>query len=116
MSKSEALTALRKLVIGLGTMSPDALRQACQRLLDVSHGEPAAQLVIHVIDLYLSVGTQVEARARAAAACLVAIDQLEQTDTSSSSSSLSFSSKGWLGLLLMLLAVGGLVGLSWLLG
>ena len=78
LGQERAMDALRKLVISLAAMTDDELRRARPHVqqMDVSPG--AKELVIALIDYYLSAGSSPEERARAAAIALQAIDEAEK--------------------------------------
>ncbi len=75
------MDALRKLVISLAAMTDDELRTARAHVqqMDVSpRAKELKELVIGLIDYYLSAGSSPEERARAAAIALQAIDEVEK--------------------------------------
>ena len=77
------MDALRKLVVSLAAMTDGELRtvRAHVQQMDVSQMEVsprAKELIIALIDYYLSAGSSPEERARAAAIALQAIDEAEK--------------------------------------
>jgi hypothetical protein len=73
-----ALKELRTIVIGLGAMNESNLREVRRRVKAMGGHSQAQDLVVNLIDLYLKVGTDTTARARAAASCLMALDKIEE--------------------------------------
>jgi len=98
---------LRKVVVGLAVLSPAELRKTRAVVEGISGNNHAKELVLNLIDMYLSIGEDTERRAEAAARCLVALNEMEKRVGSSSST--SKPKAGCTGMLLMLVGLSGLV-------
>ena len=94
---------LRKVVVGLAVLSPAELRKTRAIVEGISGNHHAKELVLNLIDMYLSIGEDTERRAEAAARCLVALDEMEKRVRSSKPKA------GCTGMLLMLVGLSGLV-------
>ena len=77
---------LKQIVVAMGAMSTSDLRDLKRKLEAESGSNSARELVINLINLYISIGDDTHERAKAAAMCLRAIDELENESSSSSSS------------------------------
>ena len=97
---------LRKVVVGLAVLSADELRKTRSVVEGITGNQHAKELVLNLIDMYLSIGDDTERRAEAAARCLVALDEMEKRVGSSSGG--SKPKAGCAGMLLMLVGLGGL--------
>ena len=86
---------LEKLVIGLGVMSDTGLRGAKNVVGESSAPTQVKELIVSLIDFYLSIGEDPRKRGEAAAVCLAAIGRIQRGGSSSrSSSTYSSSSRG----------------------
>jgi len=83
---------LKQLIIMMATMSPSGLREMRREVRSMAGDPTAKELVLNLVDLYLSVGEDQDARIEAAAVCLVKLDELEGDASSSSSFTPSYSS------------------------
>jgi hypothetical protein len=73
------LDELRKIVVGLGMLSPAKLREIRDDVRRKNDWPQAAkELILDLIEIYLQVGPDARSRAEAAAACLLAIDEIER--------------------------------------
>ena len=98
---------LRKVVVGLAVLSPDELRKTRSVVEGISGNQHAKDLVLNLIDMYLSIGDDTERRAEAAARCLVALEEMEKRISSGSGT--SKSKAGCTGMLLLMVGLSALV-------
>jgi len=98
---------LRKMVVGLAVLSPDELRKTRAVVEGLSGNRQAKELVLNLIDMYLSIGADTERRAEAAARCLVALDEMEKRVGTATST--SKPKAGCTGMLLLLVGLSALV-------
>lgn len=69
---------IRGMIRAAAQMTPDALRSTRQQVERMGGPEPAKQLALDILDLFLSVGDEPRARAAMLEACLRAVDALER--------------------------------------
>ena len=98
---------LRKVVVGLAVLSPDELRKTRGVVEGLTGNEQAKELVLNLIDMYLSIGDDTERRAEAAARCLVALDEMQKRVGAGTST--SKPKAGCTGMLLLLVGLSALV-------
>jgi len=107
LTRESEMDELRKVVVGLAVLSPDELRKTRAVVEGISGNRHAKELVLNLIDMYLSIGDSTERRAEAAARCLVALDEMEKRVGSSSSA--SKPKAGCTGMLLLMVGLSALV-------
>lgn len=97
---------LRKVVVGLAVLSPAELRKTRSVVEGLSGNRHAKELVLNLIDMYLSVGDDTDRRAEAAARCLIALEEMEKRVGSASGSK---PKAGCTGMLLLMVGLSALV-------
>ena len=107
LTRESEMDELRKVVVGLAVLPPAELRKTRAIVEGISGNHHAKELVLNLIDMYLSIGEDTERRAEAAARCLVALDEMEKRVGSSAGT--SKSKAGCTGMLLMLVGLSGLL-------
>jgi hypothetical protein len=71
--------SLRRLVLAAATMPEDRLHDARREVEALDYDKDVKQLVLKVIDLFISAGDDAELRARIALGCLEALGRLQES-------------------------------------